>query len=246
MPTNVYCLLFKYPELKKLDPCNMKIETYTKDAVKIVGSCKFYLAHPDTKKLQEVTFFVAKNDGSVLLSCTTSLVLGLIQPRTRLDYLPSRANFITSIVDHPHKTRCQAAVHSTTTHNTGPLHKKIVPKQEASKLITSKEQVLKYYPDVFEGISKFLVPPCHIQLDPGVLPKQTPCHPVPVHLKDAFQKEVNKMLQVGLLKPVQKVTPWINRIGFVEGKDKSGNLKPRICLDPTNLNKTIVNEPYHF
>ena len=38
MPTSVYSLLFKDPELKKLDPCNMKIRTYTKDAVKIVGS----------------------------------------------------------------------------------------------------------------------------------------------------------------------------------------------------------------
>ena len=33
---------------------------------------------------------------------------------------------------------------------------------------------------------------------------------------------------------------------LVEGKDKSGNLKLRICLGPTNLNKAIVREPYHF
>ena len=70
----------------------MKIGTYTKDAVKIVGSCKFHLVHLDTEKLQEVTFFVVKNDGSVLLSCTTTLVCRLIQPRTRLDYLLPRAS----------------------------------------------------------------------------------------------------------------------------------------------------------
>ena len=33
---------------------------------------------------------------------------------------------------------------------------------------------------------------------------------------------------------------------LVKGKDKIGNLKLRICLDPTNLNKVIVREPYHF
>ena len=33
---------------------------------------------------------------------------------------------------------------------------------------------------------------------------------------------------------------------LVEGKDKLGKLKLRICLDPTNLNKVIVREPYHF
>ena len=33
---------------------------------------------------------------------------------------------------------------------------------------------------------------------------------------------------------------------LVESKDKLGNMKPHICLDPTNLNKTIIQEPYHF
>ena len=54
------------------------------------------------------------------------------------------------------------------------------------------------------------------------------------------------MLQVGVLKPVNQVTPWINSFVLVEGKDKLGNLKLRICLDPTNLNKATVHEPYHF
>ena len=192
-----------------------------------------------------MTFFVAKNDGSVLLSCTTTLVLGLIQPRTSLDNLPPRASLITSSVDHPQKTRCQVAVHSSTTDSTV-LPQKVVPKQEVPKLVTSKEQVLKYYPDVFEGMGKFPGLPYNIQLNPGVPPKQTPCCPIPVHLKEAFQQEVNKMLQVGMLKPVQEATPWINSFVLVEGKDKSGNLKLRICLDPTNLNKAIMREPYHF
>ena len=72
--------MFNDPELKKFAPSNLEIGTYTTDTVKIIGSCLFYLVHPDTKKLQEVTFYVAKYDGSVLLACTTTLVLGLIQP----------------------------------------------------------------------------------------------------------------------------------------------------------------------
>ena len=54
------------------------------------------------------------------------------------------------------------------------------------------------------------------------------------------------MLQAGVLKPVHKATPWINNFVLVTTKDKSGNLKLRICLDPTNLNKAIMREPYHF
>ena len=96
MPSNVYKLVFNDPELKMLAPSTMETGTYTTKRVKIVGSCPFYLVHPDTKKLQEVTFYVAQNDGSVLLFCTTALVLELIQPHTRLDYLPTRASLITS------------------------------------------------------------------------------------------------------------------------------------------------------
>ena len=112
MPASVYKLVFKDPDLAKLAPSTLEIDTYTTDTVKIVGSCVFYLVHPDTKKLHEVTFFVATNDGSVLLSCTTTLALGLIQPCTRLDYLPPRASLTTSSVDHPKKTKSKVTVHS--------------------------------------------------------------------------------------------------------------------------------------
>ena len=113
MPASVYRLVFKEPDLKKFAPRTMEIGTYTTDTVKIVGSCIIYLVHPDTKKLQDMTFFDAENDGSVLLSCMTTLALGLIQSRTRLDYLPPRASLITSTVDNPKKTKCQVTVHSS-------------------------------------------------------------------------------------------------------------------------------------
>ena len=34
----------------------------------------------------------------------------------------------------------------------------------------------------------------------------------------AFQQEDNKILHVGMLKPVQDATPWINSFVLVEGK----------------------------
>ena len=105
MPASVYKLIFKDPQMKKLTPSTLQLGMYTTDSVKIVGSCKFHLVHPDTKKLLETTFYVAINDGSVLLLCKTTLQLGLIQPRVRLDYLPPRASLISSSADHPKKTK---------------------------------------------------------------------------------------------------------------------------------------------
>ena len=45
---------------------------------------------------------------------------------------------------------------------------------------------------------------------------------------------------------MHQATPWINSFVLVEGKHKLCKLKLRICLDPTNLKKAIVCEPYHF
>ena len=119
-------------------------------------------------------------------------------------------------------------------------------RNEAPKLITSKDQILCKYPDVFDGIGNFSGPFYHIQIDQSVTSKQTPCCQIPVHLKDAFKQEINKMLQVGVLAQVNEATPWISSFVLVESKDKLGNLKLHICLDPTNLNKAITREPYHF
>ena len=114
------------------------------------------------------------------------------------------------------------------------------------KLITTQSQILQEYPNVFEGIGKFPGLPYHICVDPGVTPKQTSCRPIPIHLKDAFQQEISKMLQVGIPIPVTQATPWINSFILVKSKDSQGQTKLRICLNPTNLNKAMMREPYHF
>ena len=241
--------------MKKLAPSELEIGTYTTDTVKIVGSCRFYLVHLDSKKLVDVTFFVAINDGGVLLSCKTTLVLGLIQPRSRLDYLPPRASLISSSVDHPMKIKpVKVSVHTSKqkvstqsqTQEVATQTTIVVKKPDVNKLITSKEQILTHDPDVFEGIGKFPGPPYSIQLDPSISPKQTPCHPVPVHLTENFKQEIDQMLKAGILKPVHEATSWINSFVPVEGKDELGGLKLHICLDPTDLNKAIRREPYHF
>ena len=250
MPASVHKLVFQDPNIEKLDSSSLEIGTYTTDTVSIVGSCLFYLVHPDTKQLMEVTFYVAMNDENVLKSHKTTLMLGLIQPRTRLDYLPPRALLITSSADHPKKTKATLLVQkqevsaqkSTQTVATQvPKHR-----NEAPKLITSKDQTLCEYPNVFDGIGNFPGPSYHIQIDPSVTPKQTPCCLIPVHLKEAFKHEINKLLQAGVLAPVNEASPCINSFVLDESKDKLGNLKLHISLDPINLNKAITREPYHF
>ena len=103
----IYWLMFKDPGLRKLTPSSMEIETYTNDVVKIIGTCQFYLVHPESKQLMKVIFLVAKENRSVLLSCRTTIELGLIKPHAQLDYLPPRVSLLTSTCDQPSKTKTQ-------------------------------------------------------------------------------------------------------------------------------------------
>ena len=127
----------------------------------LLSSCKFYLVHSDTKKLMDVTFFVAMNDGSMLLSCKTTLMLGLIQPRIRLDYLPPRASLITSSADHPKKTKSTLHVQKQEVSTQRPIYEVAAQmarqKYAVPKLVTSKEQILCEYPMSLKGLVAFQV-----------------------------------------------------------------------------------------
>ena len=55
----------------------------------------------------KVIFFIAKENGSVLLSCRTTMELGLIKPCVQLEYLPPRTSLLTSTCDQPSRTKTQ-------------------------------------------------------------------------------------------------------------------------------------------
>ena len=147
MPMTVYCLMFKDPSLKKLTPSNMEIETYTNDVVKIIGTCYFYFVHPESKKLMKVLFFAAKENRSILLSCRTTMELGLIKPCAHIDYLPPKARLLTSTCDQPSKTR----MHKPNIHCTKEkLTKMVIPKNQ-HPTVTTNPDLRRYLTDYQKG-----------------------------------------------------------------------------------------------
>ena len=89
MPYSVYQILLKDSDYTTLALSDLQLGTYSNNKVKIIGACELYVVHPSTKFIEAVTFFVACNEGSVLISCTTSLALGFIKPHASLGHLPS-------------------------------------------------------------------------------------------------------------------------------------------------------------
>ena len=104
----------------------------------------------------------------MLFYCVTTLALGLIQPCSRLDYLPPRASLITSSADHPEKTKSKINVHVSRQESTVSTMSNQIP-----KLVTSTGEILVAYWDVFDGSGCFPGLPYHIHVDPSVTPKQT-------------------------------------------------------------------------
>ena len=83
---------------------------------------------------------------------------------------------------------------------------------------------------------------------------------MPIHLQDAFHKEIRNLEQLGILEETKDVTEWVNSFVIMEKKvstdsskiptnssnqGHSMDNKLRICLDPRDLNKAMEREPYY-
>ena len=83
---------------------------------------------------------------------------------------------------------------------------------------STKVRVRDVYSDIFTRIGKFPSAPYKFQLKPNAKPaRHAPCK-VPIHLQEAFHKEIWNLEQLGILEPVKEVTEWVNRFVIVEKK----------------------------
>ena len=77
-----------------------------------------------------------------------------------------------------------------------------------------------------------------IKTDPSVPPVQHRRCKVPIEYKTEIEKELNDMVQQGIMAKQTELTPWISSLMY----PKKPNGKLRICLDPKDLNKAIIRE----
>ena len=106
------------------------------------------------------------------------------------------------------------------------------------------------YSDVFTGIGKFPGMPYKFQLKENVKPTRHAPRKVPIHLQDAFHKEIHNLEKLGILEETKDVTEWVNSFVIMEKKtpdvsNSQSDRKLRICLDPRDLNEALEREPYY-
>ena len=80
----------------------------------------------------------------------------------------------------------------------------------------------------------------HLTVDPDVPPKTLPCRKVPLAVQDDVEKEINKLVDRGILIPVTEPTKWVSQMVIV----RKSNNSLRVCIDPQPLNCALMREYY--
>lgn len=93
---------------------------------------------------------------------------------------------------------------------------------------------LSEYSDLFRGLG-CLPGVYHIVIDSSVKPVVCAPRKVPFSMRDRLLAELNKMIDLGVIRKVSHPTPWVNALVIAAKKDNG----LRICLDPRPLNNAI-------
>ena len=106
--------------------------------------------------------------------------------------------------------------------------------------IKSLDDLKKIYPDRFTGLGQ--LPGKHkLIIKEDAQPIIHPPRRAPIQLRDKIKQELNRMTDLGVIRPVTEATDWVSSITYVRKPD--GSL--RICLDPKDINKALKRGQHH-
>ena len=144
MPESLYKLVFNDSQTSKLAKNDIDITVYTRQSVDLIGKCTFYMLSKGMKQPVKIDFYIAKVEGSVLLSWETVFQLQLLDVKPRLEYLPPRATLISSAVDYPNKEMHAHSPQQPNSASVLPTSKSIIPQEDTPtkvRIVKMKKQI---------------------------------------------------------------------------------------------------------
>ena len=102
------------------------------------------------------------------------------------------------------------------------------------------EGIVSKYPSVFSGAGKLKHFQVKIHIDPTVTPVIQPLRRLPYHTRAKVSEELDRLLKLDIIEPVEGPTPWINPAVVVP--KSSGEI--RLCLDMRRANEAIIRERF--
>ena len=107
--------------------------------------------------------------------------------------------------------------------------------------ITSTKQLQEEYRKQFQGLGR-LPGNYTLHIKPDSTPKIHAHRRAPIQLRDQIKAELQRMLELDVIKPVTTPTEWVSSLTYV----MKANGSIRMCLDPSDLNKALKRGQHHI
>ena len=133
---------------------------------------------------------------------------------------------------------CAVKVIQDTSCLPGPTPALPTPKKTAP--IKSTEDLIRKFPDRFQGIGQF-PGEYTIRLCDNSQPIIHAPWKCPISIYSKVKAELDKMVKLGVITPVDEPTDWVSSVAYAW--KASGELC--ICLDPCDLNNAICRDHHH-
>lgn len=109
---------------------------------------------------------------------------------------------------------------------------------------TLSHRVFQEYADLFIDEVGNLPVTYSMKIDPAVTPVVNPLRGVPAAKQKRVEQELKRMQALGVIEPVDEPTEWVSNMVATHKRETDD---VRICIDPRNLNKSLMrrHHPMH-
>ena len=193
---------------KVLKPTPIRMENYGNSTVKVLGMFHAFLRWKE--RVYKQLFYMTDCDRSPnLLSRDACYTLGVLKPCYTVERAPGAKPRMPPKPLHHQSDGRKPSDGS---------RKQSISQNQLKDWPLTKQDILHVYSDVFTRIGKFPGPPYKFQLKDNAKPARHAPRKVPMHLKDAFHREIRNLEKLGILEETKDVTEWVNSFVIVEKK----------------------------
>ena len=188
-----------------LQPSTLKMEAYGNSAVEVLGKFHAFLRWKG-RIYRQLFFITTANASPNLLSRDGCYTLGVLKPCYSVETSRSSSRFQgkpQATPTQPTTDLDQPKMHGISSHhlgNEGTGEEKLshstqqsLYKEQLQGMPLKKQDILRVYSDIFTRIGKFPGPPYKFQLKPNAKLARHALRQVPVHLQEAFHKEIRNL-----------------------------------------------------
>ena len=256
MPLRAFAKLFPNRIGKKglptgLRKCRTCLTAYNGTNIPQLGALDTKITWKDKDSKQSTsmntTWYVANTPGPAILGLPSCSRLGIVHLNCAVEFRKSGKS-----IQHPkgkekvqqdhRKHKGHTGGHGRVgTHSTQMTKDKLDKSKghgrvgtQSTPTIKSREDLIKAYPDRFEGIGRF-PGTYHIALQDDAIPVVHSPRKCPIAMRPLVDEKLQDMQDKGIITPVMEPTDWVSSLAY--SWKANGDL--RVCLDPKDLNKAI-------